>query len=200
MSTTTAPVSTDTEETTVSTTVQIPRSVTAASIYGYGEITGAATNVDPALAKAAAQANRKVRALTIEQRATFAALADGGTVDVAALTDAIVAATAAAVTRRGQSMARRYQRDLLVGAWSWLKAGAPVPTDVSWTTGAPVTVTVAADGTVTVEVDLSEVTDKHARGEAEDAEGAPALVDIDNAFDIADAVLANRSPFASITL
>jgi hypothetical protein len=155
----------------VSTTVRIPTTVRVpfGCDHGYGEIPGAAGNTDPAWARAAARANRKVKGLTADQRAAFAALYDGEEVDIADLTDAIVAATAAAATRLGQSMARRYQRDLLVATWAWLRAGAPVPADPpSWTTGTTVTCTLV-DGALVLDVDLSEITDKHAAEYADDA-------------------------------
>ncbi len=151
------------------TTVSIPTTVNPARLTGYGALdpAGVHDSVLIAYAKAAAIANASVRFLSAEQRATFALLAEGAEVEVVALTDAIVAGLAAAATRLGQSMARRYQRDLLLAAWTWVQRGAPQPAGpVSWTTGAPVTVTVNPDGTVEVTVDLSEIDDKHAREEA----------------------------------
>lgn len=144
-----------------STTVRIPPSVTPlGSLHGYGEIPYAATNTEPGYALRAGQANCALKGITPDQRQAFTDLAAHQEVDVAILTDAIVAATAAAATRLGQSMARRYQRDLLVATWAWLKAGAPVPAEpVSYTTGAPVTVTLHPDGRVTLSVDTSEIAD-----------------------------------------
>lgn len=174
------------------TTVRIPTTVRPVQRLGYGEIPGAAENTDPAIAKAAAQVNSRVRSLTAEQRATFAALADGAEVDPVTLTDAIVAGLGASATRLGQSMARRYQRDLLVATWSWLKAGAPVPADPpQWTTGATVTLTVV-DGALVVDVDLSEITDKHAAEYADD--------DALDAFPVADARTAEHGHTARIVL
>jgi hypothetical protein len=150
----------------VSTTVQIPTSVKAYRTAGYG-----AATVEPTAATAltAALANSKVKALTPAQRGAFKALAAHQEVDVLALTDAIVAGLGASATRLGQSMARRYQRDLLLGAWGWLQAGAPVPAEPpSWTTGTTVTCTLV-DGALVLDVDLSEITDKHAAEYADDA-------------------------------
>ncbi len=180
-------------------TVQIPASVTPGRTVGYG--TGP---VEPTAATAltAAAANRKVKALTAEQRATFAALADHAEVDVVALTDAIVAGLGASATRLGQSMARRYQRDLLLGAWGWLQAGAPIPAQpISYTTGATVVVTVHPDGTVTVETDLSEITDRHAAEEvAETYTPEGYVIDVDSLFAAVDAATARVGNSVTVTL
>lgn len=140
------------------TTVSIPAHVQPYRTGGYGE---ANVGPDERTALTAALANAKVRGITAEQRATFKALAERREVEVVALTDAIVAGLAQAATRLGQSMARRYQRDLLLGAWGWLQAGAPTSHPFSYTTGTSVTVTVV-DGVVRLDIDLSEITDKHA--------------------------------------
>jgi hypothetical protein len=176
------------QEAAVSTTVQIPATVTAFRTNGYG-----AAPVEPTAATAltAARANQAVRSLTPEQRATFKALGQHREVDVVALTDAIVAALGASATRLGQSMARRYQRDLLLGAWGWLQAGAPVPTVPTWTTGATVTLSLV-DGALVVDLDLSEITDRHAAEEADD--------DALAAFEAADKITAAAGHSARIVL
>ena len=160
------------------TTVSIPAHVTPHRTDGYGT---ANVGPDERTALTAARANAKVRGLTADQRATFKALGAHQEVEVVDLTDAIVAALAQAATRLGQSMARRYQRDLLLSTWRWLQAGAPTSHVPTWTTGTTVTCTVI-DGALVLDVDLSEITDRHAAEEADDAALA--------AFPVADKVTA----------
>ena len=176
------------------TTVSIPAHVIAYRPDGYGPATVPA---DERTALAAAIANRKVRSLTPTQREVFRLLADHREVEVVALTDAIVAALGQAATRLGQSMARRYQRDLLLQTWAWLQAGAPTSHPFAYTTGTTVSVTVI-DGKVILDVDLSEITDKHAAEAADDAGHEPAVTD--EAFATIDAATARNGHSVRIVL
>ncbi len=157
------------------TAVSIPTSIAPARVAGYGPllVDQIPTGDLASFARAAAVANQRVRSLTDDQRHVWSELADGGEVDVVALTDATIAALGAAATRLGQSMARRYQRDLLLAAWRWVTEGAPLgPQPVSYATGATVVVTVHPDGRVEVETDLSEITDRHAAEACDEVTGS----------------------------
>jgi hypothetical protein len=148
--------------------VQIPTTIgwtvpkyKGARYIGTGPYPG--PEADASAARGAALDYRKAKGISADSRHILNELWEGGVVTLAALESALVESLAANSTRFGQSAQRSAHRDLLLAAWTWLRDGAPLPAQpVSYTTGATVTVTVNPDGTVEIDVDLSEVTDKHA--------------------------------------
>jgi hypothetical protein len=99
------------------------------------------------------------RVLSDPTRTTFAHIGNGVTVTAEEREAAFFEAAASASTRLGQS----YSRRIMLGDLNRLRVavltGQPIPRTRSYVVGLPVTVTLNTDGTVLLQVDVSEAAD-----------------------------------------